>query len=222
MPDDHIKNSTTRIFISGPNYLQNTLLAECLSKELQVECRCHKSLSLSTVIEKEPDRTCVCLFDCFYCDKEDFDKFLHTGAVRCPDNLLPVLFNVNPDSRIENLVRQNSVRGIFYLKDSHRVFFKGIKTILSGELWFTRQVLSRCILKPRKKNSLPRLCVPSLSQRENQVLQLLATGASNRAIAEQMFISMNTVKTHLYNIYKKIGVPNRLQATLFAANYTVE
>ena len=222
MTDNRTKNSTAKIFISGPNFLQNTLLAECLNKELQVDCACHPNLTLMDMVAKEPERTCVCLFDCFYCKTEEIDKCLNNGVKINSDNVLPVLFNVNSDSRIEKLVRQKSIRGIFYQNDSHRVFFKGIRAILRGELWFTRKILSRCILHPRTNKSARRLCIPLLSQRENEVLRLLVTGACNQDIAEEMCISLNTVKTHLYNIYKKIGVPNRLKATLWATNLMVE
>jgi DNA-binding CsgD family transcriptional regulator len=50
-----------------------------------------------------------------------------------------------------------------------------------------------------------------LSLREEEVLRLLATGCSNQEIAKQLYISPNTVKTHVKNIYAKMGVNNRLQ-----------
>lgn len=52
----------------------------------------------------------------------------------------------------------------------------------------------------------------SLSARELQILQVLATGASNRALAQELFISEATVKTHLVHIYSKLGVDNRTAA----------
>jgi DNA-binding NarL/FixJ family response regulator len=52
----------------------------------------------------------------------------------------------------------------------------------------------------------------SLTPREVQLLELLATGLSNRAIAKQVFISEATVKTHLVHIYGKLGVDNRTAA----------
>jgi DNA-binding CsgD family transcriptional regulator len=45
----------------------------------------------------------------------------------------------------------------------------------------------------------------------------VAIGATNEEIGDKLCISPHTVKTHLYNIFKKINVPNRIQATLWAA-----
>lgn len=51
-----------------------------------------------------------------------------------------------------------------------------------------------------------------LSAREVQVLQKLATGASNQVIADELFVSVNTIKTHLKNAFIKLEVSNRVQA----------
>jgi len=55
-----------------------------------------------------------------------------------------------------------------------------------------------------------------LSEREREILQLVSQGKSNKEIAADLFISVNTVKVHVSNIYEKIGVASRTEATLYA------
>ena len=59
---------------------------------------------------------------------------------------------------------------------------------------------------------------PTLSPREGEVLQLVAQGATNKEIADSLFISENTVKTHLRNIMEKLHLANRSQAAAYAVN----
>ena len=61
-------------------------------------------------------------------------------------------------------------------------------------------------------NGSPEPLVEPLSERELEVLTLLASGRSNREVARDLFVSVGTVKTHTNNIYRKLGVRNRAEA----------
>ena len=69
--------------------------------------------------------------------------------------------------------------------------------------------------RKRKEDRSPEDNSHSLTAREMTILQMVAAGYSNSKIAEELSISPHTVKTHIYNAYKKIRAPGRLQAALW-------
>ena len=109
------------------------------------------------------------------------------------------------------------IRGLFYIDDNLDTFRKGFLAILNEEIWVPRAVLMKWMNSPGKNKSVSAQEI--LSSREESVLKLMAGGMSNKEISEELYISANTVKAHLYNIYKKIEVSNRLQAARWASTY---
>ena len=73
--------------------------------------------------------------------------------------------------------------------------------------------------RPSPHYPQPRLFLDDLSQREVEVLRLLAAGRSNRDIAEALYISLNTVATHVRNILTKTGTINRTEAAAYALRH---
>ena len=69
-----------------------------------------------------------------------------------------------------------------------------------------------CQPKQQKEHTRAQPLLDPLSQRELQVLQLIAQGASNQEIAQELVITYDTVKRHVSHIFSKLGVNNRVQA----------
>lgn len=64
--------------------------------------------------------------------------------------------------------------------------------------------------------------LPKLSEREREVLQKIGEGKPNKQIADELFISLSTVKTHINNIYRVLKVSNRKEASQIAENRDVD
>jgi DNA-binding NarL/FixJ family response regulator len=80
-----------------------------------------------------------------------------------------------------------------------------------GEVWVSHQTTARIIGKFMQTHT-PQDHSPEL---EWQILAMVAKGAHNKEIAARLFISENTIKTHLYTVYKKLGVTSRLGAAMY-------
>ena len=79
----------------------------------------------------------------------------------------------------------------------------------------TRQVLDRLPAPPARPTE-DQVRVEQLSEREREVLILLAQGLSNAEIGQRLFVSEGTVKTHVYHVFGKLGCENRVQAAMLA------
>ena len=124
------------------------------------------------------------------------------------------------DSVFEKKAMDSGVKGIFYNNDPLPLFAKGICSVLQGDLWYSRKTLTQCLMGPKcLEDSSGHSDASGLTFREKQILACIASGYSSKAISSEFSISLHTVKTHLYNVYRKINVNNRLQASLWATKY---
>ncbi|CAH0992674.1 putative csgAB operon transcriptional regulatory protein [Sinobacterium norvegicum] len=128
------------------------------------------------------------------------------------DSLLVALTNAPSDNSFFYLLNCPIVKGFFHCADSQDIIDRGLAKILAGELWFSRRYLDWRLNLLRSKTVQATKKESVLTCRERQILALLAQGKSNNDIAEDLYLSSHTVRTHLYNLYKKISVKNRGQA----------
>jgi DNA-binding NarL/FixJ family response regulator len=126
------------------------------------------------------------------------------------------IINLDYDTGIEQRALSKNITGFFYNNIKLDTLIRGIKSLFAGEVWISRDILLKCAIESFKQKKNIIMEKKELTHREVEILSLISLGASNDDIANKVCISTNTVKTHLYNIYKKIEVTNRLQAAIWA------
>jgi DNA-binding NarL/FixJ family response regulator len=93
---------------------------------------------------------------------------------------------------------------------------RAIETVMKGEVALDPHITSKVINAMTHKKALSEAVIEQPTERELEVLQAVATGKSNKAIALQLNISTYTVQVHLRNIFTKFGVNSRTEAVTFA------
>jgi len=208
------------IYVIGPLKLQNALMASFLTRStgaqaLSIEDLHDISLSASGH-NGENQHLTLLLWDCLERDLQSCLLALESSTALTSSKAILGLFNLPPASGIEEGTVPWGVRGFFYQEDSLDQIVKGVLAMCNGELWISRKIMSDCILNDQNHNHRPKMKTSLLTNREVEILTVIAAGETNETIADRLCISPHTVKTHIYNIFKKINVPNRLQAALWA------
>src|SRR6266403_686017 len=137
--------------------------------------------------------------------------------LRMPDkDGLAVLEEVNFDT----LPTRLGARGVVLKQSATDLLVKSIHRVHAGEIWLDNRMTAE-VMKAFSKSSEsgPRREKPLLSDREKEIVQLVAQGFRNKEIGEKLFISEQTVKNHLHNIFDKLGVSDRLELALYAIHH---
>ena len=116
--------------------------------------------------------------------------------------------------------------GIVLKQTATEMLIKSIRRVHAGEIWLDSHTTAAVIRQFVAADEAPPQMAPAmpgrererspLSQREREIVALVAQGFKNKEMAEKMFISEQTVKNHLHNIFDKLGVSDRLELALYA------
>jgi len=208
------------LFIVGHRSMQSELLVCHIDQQTGLKCvSCRDAGQLLSAESDPPDGVQLVLVDCFEVKGAELLETIKLLTEKTAEETLIALINMEPNAGIERAALEFGVRGFFYQQDSVASLIKGIGAIFSGDIWVSRRKMMDCLLTSRNSEEHIGRKSTVLTRREEQILRLMARGATNELIAKKLFISPHTVRTHNYNIFKKIEVPNRLQASLWAAKY---
>ena len=140
------------------------------------------------------------------------DGITATSRIRrqYPDVEVIALTSVLDDGSIFGAIRAGAIG--YLLKDTKAdKLIYAVKSAVAGQVQLSPQVAKRLL----KEIDLPEM-VGHLTDRESDILRMLATGCSNKEIARDLNIGEKTVKTHVSSILSKLGVTSRTQAVVYA------
>ena len=109
-------------------------------------------------------------------------------------------------------------RGVVLKQSATEVLLKSIHRVHAGEIWLDNRMVAE-VINTFSTTEATRGGKPLVSDREKQIVHLVAQGFRNKEIGVKLFISEQTVKNHLHNIFDKLGVSDRLELALYAIHH---
>jgi DNA-binding NarL/FixJ family response regulator len=132
---------------------------------------------------------------------------------------LPVLIlTADPDPDACHRAFQLGVRGLVLKSKPLDDLFEAIDRIRRGESWLEGPALEKLLRQTFRAGGPDpdRARIASLTRREREIVEVVASGGTNRQIGKQLFISEATVRHHLYAIFEKLGVSTRGELMVYA------
>jgi DNA-binding NarL/FixJ family response regulator len=166
--------------------------------------------AVRAVTATQPD---IVVMDLHLPDRSGVDATRSLLAVR-PD--LPILIMTMSEDDDAIVAALNAGARGYLLKSTGRdAVLHAIRAVVHGGSVFSAGIAARLAALVGGP-PVPRLRFPMLSDREREVLELVARGYDNRRIARELFLSDKTVRNHIWNITKKLGVSDRVSAIVLA------
>lgn len=203
--DDHplVLNGLQQLFSTDPEL---NVLASCTDGEMAIEI----------VARQQPD---ILLLDLKMPKMDGLKVLRELHKLNQHPKVVLLTAALDEDEVLEAI--QLGVRGVVLKEMAPALLIQCIKKVHAGGEWIEKNSVSRALEKLLKRESdmqnLQKL-THHLTPREIDLIRLVASGHSNKQIAEQRHISEGTVKVHLHNIFDKLKIKSRVALTLYAQN----
>lgn len=130
-----------------------------------------------------------------------------------PEAKVVIVTSFIDDDKVYPALEAGAISYILKTSNAKRIA-EAIRDTLKGQIVLEPEVTAKMMQKMRTGNE--RFAHEELTEREHEILLLLAKGKSNQEIADDLFIALKTVKTHVSNLLSKLEVQDRTQAVIYA------
>jgi DNA-binding NarL/FixJ family response regulator len=188
---------------------QGLQLALQLQPDFEIIGEAENGLSAVALAQKlQPD---IILLDLNMPDLTGIEVAQQVRSVS-PTSRILILSGIQADSRVLATV-EAGVDGYIVKDATTAELAAAIRHVAAGEAYFHPSV-TQALIRYHRPSGIPATASSILTARELAVLQSMATSATNRDIADQLYVSEETIRTHVKNILRKLGQTNRTQAVL--------
>ncbi|MEB7599793.1 LuxR C-terminal-related transcriptional regulator [Raoultella terrigena] len=197
------------IFITHPS-IQSKSFVSGLAETLSIAVTLH---NINKPLTQRLAKDCIILFDIAVSNKKlngVWRDIIRSHA----ENPRLLIINSAQKYELYEMAQWPALYGVFRHDDDVSRLIEGVKAVLNGEQTAELSVMHPAMYAANHA-SVPVESSP-LTERECEILNELRCGATNMDIARALFISENTVRTHLYNVFRKLSVKNRTQAVSWA------
>jgi NarL family two-component system response regulator LiaR len=139
---------------------------------------------------------------------------IHEIKRKCPDTHILVLTSFSDDEMVFPAIKAGAI-GYLLKNTTPEILLQAIRDVHQGKPSMSSDIATKLMLELQRPSALPPTEEP-LTEREMDVLRLVAQGLTNQEIAESLVIGVGTVRTHVSNILAKLHLANRTQAALYA------
>jgi len=166
-----------------------------------------KDEAINLIKEKRPD---IILLDYF---TSPYKELLEMSPQEMGGGKI-IITSLEPDHRVIRETFKYNIRGFILMSISPQELINAIKAVHNGGIYIDRELIFAALRDYTSNSKKDEIFLDPLTHKEEEVLELLRKGLSNREIAKLLGISEKTVKSHLTDIFSKLNVKSRLEAVI--------
>jgi DNA-binding NarL/FixJ family response regulator len=186
-----------------------------LEEDIEVVSRCTDGNAAVELVERhEPD---VLILDMKMPGRDGLGVLRALAEEKSPTRVILLAATISDRELVECI--RLGVRGVVLKEMAPSMLVQCVRKVHQGDVWVEKRSISRAVDLMLAREAGARELAESLTSREIEIVRLVAEGHRNKEIAERLTLTEGTVKVHLHNVYRKLGVGGRLELLNYARDH---